>query len=219
MRDLLLGSLILMASASSLPAQAVPATVANLPPVPDVSPEVLPQTTDGAFRDKDCCSTCTSEANPTRYWVESEYLLWWMKRGPLSTPIVTTDPNNGTPLQRVAWPTGRRRCCWAAPVSVPVPSPVAGSVPASPGRMASASKGAASCSPPRHGTQRWPPIAMGVRSCSAPSSTSIRVTRMPAVSRPFRACWRAACNSTAEPNCGVLTVCYRRLCSVPTTTD
>jgi len=36
----------------------------------------------------DCC-----EAN--RFWVQGDYLLWWIKPGPLSTPLVTTDPSQG----------------------------------------------------------------------------------------------------------------------------
>lgn len=30
-----------------------------------------------------------------RFWVQGDYLLWWIKRGPLATPLVTTDPSQG----------------------------------------------------------------------------------------------------------------------------
>ena len=33
------------------------------------------------------------EAN--RFWIQGEYLFWWLKPGPLATPIVTTDPSQG----------------------------------------------------------------------------------------------------------------------------
>ena len=38
-------------------------------------------------------STTCCEAD--RFWVQGDYLLWWIKRGPLSTPLVTTDPSQG----------------------------------------------------------------------------------------------------------------------------
>src|SRR4051794_28610789 len=31
----------------------------------------------------------------SRFWVQGEYLLWWLKPGPLGTPLVTTDPSQG----------------------------------------------------------------------------------------------------------------------------
>jgi hypothetical protein len=36
----------------------------------------------------DCCE-------PQRFWIQGDYLLWWVRRGPLSTPLVTTDPSQG----------------------------------------------------------------------------------------------------------------------------
>ncbi len=30
-----------------------------------------------------------------RFWVQVDYLFWWLKPGPLGTPLVTTDPSQG----------------------------------------------------------------------------------------------------------------------------
>ena len=31
-----------------------------------------------------------------RFWVSSEYLLWWVKKGPVDAPLLTFNPSNGT---------------------------------------------------------------------------------------------------------------------------
>jgi Putative beta barrel porin-7 (BBP7) len=38
------------------------------------------------------CSDCR---RTDRFWVEGDYLFWWLKPGPLGTPLVTTDPSQG----------------------------------------------------------------------------------------------------------------------------
>jgi hypothetical protein len=35
-------------------------------------------------------SSAEPASDPTHVWVSADYLLWWMKKGPLSTPLVTT---------------------------------------------------------------------------------------------------------------------------------
>jgi hypothetical protein len=38
---------------------------------------------------------CPSCCEAHRFWIQGDYLLWWIRRGPLSTPLVTTDPSQG----------------------------------------------------------------------------------------------------------------------------
>lgn len=60
-----------------LPVGYAPAPASNLGalvPVPGVQP--APCTT---------CTTC-----PKRAWIEGEYLMWWVQRGPLPVPVATT---------------------------------------------------------------------------------------------------------------------------------
>jgi hypothetical protein len=75
-------------------AQTTPKTDAEAPspasnqPVSAASPTEAPATTAPIAECADCCAA-------KRFWVQSEYLLWWIKRGPLGTPLVTTDPSQG----------------------------------------------------------------------------------------------------------------------------
>jgi len=47
-------------------------------------------------------------ADPSRFWVRGEYLLWWVKNTPLPVPLVTTgDPNVGFPALNTAGGIGQ----------------------------------------------------------------------------------------------------------------
>src|ERR1051325_5308843 len=61
---------------------AIPTVLPDAGKAPDLSKPnvVLP---NGCGCDN-CCE------RPLRVWVSAEYLLWWTKSGPLSTPLVTT---------------------------------------------------------------------------------------------------------------------------------
>ena len=43
------------------------------------------------------------EAPPTvagnRLWFSSDYLMWWVKRSPVSVPLVTSAPGNSTAVR------------------------------------------------------------------------------------------------------------------------
>jgi hypothetical protein len=62
----------------------------NAAPVP-VSTASLTETPVPAVAITECEDCCETR----RFWVHGEYLLWWIKRGPLGTPLVTTDPSQG----------------------------------------------------------------------------------------------------------------------------
>src|SRR5262245_25717364 len=40
----------------------------------------------------DCCCDCEQAPPSSQLWVSGEYLLWWVKNGPLSVPLITTGP-------------------------------------------------------------------------------------------------------------------------------
>jgi Putative beta barrel porin-7 (BBP7) len=85
-RNLFLGGLLLVVSASSVSAQSAP-VVSLMVPAP---------ATDGVFYSQG--SAIVNGACPERFWIDAEYLLWWLKKSPLSAPLVTTDPTNGVSL-------------------------------------------------------------------------------------------------------------------------
>src|SRR5262249_53668862 len=45
-----------------------------------------------------CCpkEPCCAKEPSTRLWGSSEYLLWWVRKGPLPIPLVTANPDQTT---------------------------------------------------------------------------------------------------------------------------
>lgn len=68
------------AVAAELPAATGPAPAAPAATAPEVSPVPL----------AGCCDCETTPAS--RLWLSGEYLLWWVKSGPLTAPLITTGP-------------------------------------------------------------------------------------------------------------------------------
>src|SRR5262249_2751514 len=55
----------------------------------------------GASIDAPCCDLVCDPCPPepwTRAWASSEYLLWWVKQGPLTVPLVTMNPDSLTTI-------------------------------------------------------------------------------------------------------------------------
>ncbi len=71
-------------AASSVRAQAPPDEVATVYPA---APSILPP-----------------DALGNRAWVSTEFLLWWMKRGPVDAPLVTTAPGPGPNAAKLSGP-------------------------------------------------------------------------------------------------------------------
>jgi hypothetical protein len=58
----------------------------------DMNPPGRPDAAAGGFAPVNGpCPTCSAcAAQPTQIWASADYLLWWIRPGPLSTPLVTT---------------------------------------------------------------------------------------------------------------------------------
>ncbi len=69
------------------PQAAPPKAPAPADPLPPAPPASACGALDGA-----CCAEPVAPAGP-RVWASAEYLLWWVKNGPLPTPLVTTNPD------------------------------------------------------------------------------------------------------------------------------
>src|SRR5205814_810605 len=73
-----------------------PAQQSSTPPTKSVAPTVLPDSAKAPDLSKpatiatDGCCWNNGCERPLRAWVDAEYLLWWTKGAPLSTPLVTT---------------------------------------------------------------------------------------------------------------------------------
>src|ERR1043165_6757518 len=70
------------------------------PPPPFFPPDPVPllDPPGGERFPMDIAFTPGSSPAPFRYWLRVDYLLWWMKDGPLPIPVVTTgDPNDALP--------------------------------------------------------------------------------------------------------------------------
>jgi hypothetical protein len=83
-RALFAATIALLASAGALHAQAPPAPGAG---VPVFSPEFGGGLLDGRPQ-------WLGSDPPDRVWFRAEYLLWWVKNGPLPYPLVTTGPGD-----------------------------------------------------------------------------------------------------------------------------
>ncbi len=59
--------------------------------IPAAAPVLNGTTNPGAAGSFDCCG---DEQQPAgcRFWASGEYLLWWVKSGPLTVPLITTGP-------------------------------------------------------------------------------------------------------------------------------
>jgi hypothetical protein len=102
MRQVFLASLgSLIACAGLVMAQAAPdqpvarppaaGTAANAPPVPWAASAPLLVLGDNGCPGGNPACPCPEESAPcTRFWGRGEYLLWWVKDGPLPLPLVTT---------------------------------------------------------------------------------------------------------------------------------
>ena len=83
---------LLLAAAGLAPAEGPPD-----PPRPD-APTVVPAPAACSIDGPLACSPDCDRAPANRFWVGQEYLLWWIKDGPLPFPVVTTgDPNDPIP--------------------------------------------------------------------------------------------------------------------------
>jgi Putative beta barrel porin-7 (BBP7) len=74
------------------PAGATPGVTADEikppPPAPAPSGVAGEHAPLPCLTDKDCCKP--------RLWAGTDYLLWWVKKGPVDTPLVTFNPSNAT---------------------------------------------------------------------------------------------------------------------------
>jgi hypothetical protein len=85
---------VFLASATCLPAQSSPAVLG--PPAPFVGPE------DTFWSLPAGCAEPGPECHE-RVWLSADYLLWWVRNGPLPVPLVTT----GSPLDAVPGALGQ----------------------------------------------------------------------------------------------------------------
>src|SRR5262249_55239918 len=67
-------------------AKAPPGIASTLPPPPTGGTAPVPGTALTLPAEHDCPAPCGP-----RFWASSEYLLWWVKNGPLPVPLVTTN--------------------------------------------------------------------------------------------------------------------------------
>jgi hypothetical protein len=80
-----------------LPSSPAPAEYPVQAPPVDVTPPIVTEATGTPCPEPSCCSPTPSccEPTPPRYrtWASTEYLLWWIQRGPLPVPLVSTTSN------------------------------------------------------------------------------------------------------------------------------
>jgi hypothetical protein len=86
MRNFILAAFILTLALDSVCAQPAPNSA---------QPVILPPEVPAALTSGSSTLLDPLSQEPPRIWVSADYLMYWVKRAPLRTPLVTTDPTNG----------------------------------------------------------------------------------------------------------------------------
>src|SRR5437764_8565432 len=71
---------------------AAPAPAAVVPASGPAAPVQINATSPAPACGGGCCCGCEQASPSSQLWVSGEYLLWWVKNGPLTVPLITTGP-------------------------------------------------------------------------------------------------------------------------------